>query len=109
MPRPFQRHSAAAELRLKISEQGGVGTHLAGQAFTVKAKGHQIADAFPNVPFHRMQPVTAVGDVGDPDVFAGGQQIYQTLRQQGSQGDLKWRGLQEKSTVGRRGVNVDGV
>lgn len=42
-----------------------------------------------DVPFHRVEPVAAVGDVGGADVLSGGQQIADAARYQRAEGISK--------------------
>ena len=53
------------------------------------AERGQGASGLADVPFHRVEPVAAIGDMGDAQAFAGRQQVLQSLREQCAQWDLK--------------------
>ena len=46
----------------------------------LKAECGQCAGRLTDVPFHRMQPVAAIGDMGDTQALASCQQVVQSLR-----------------------------
>lgn len=46
----------------------------------VQAEAGAHSRGFADVPFHGMEPVTTVGDMGNPDIFAGGQHVFDPFR-----------------------------
>ena len=51
-------------------------------------RGERACD-FADVPFDRMQPITAVGNMGRTNVFARGQQVLDALGNQRAERNLK--------------------
>ena len=74
---------------LEVGQQGGVRSHSSRAGSMVEAERGQCAGGLTDVPFHRMQPVTAVGDVGDAEALTGRQHVVQPLRKQRPQRDLE--------------------
>jgi len=70
----------------------------------------QQACGFPDVPLDRVQPVTAVGDVGDAEVLGGRQQVLDALGNQRAQRDLEGQRADVDVVVSPRGgMQVDAV
>src|SRR5687767_7916827 len=44
-----------------------------------------------NVPFHRMQAIAAIRDVGHAEVLAGRQEVLDAARNQRAEWNLKWQ------------------
>src|SRR6266508_3867974 len=77
------------EQRLKVRQLAGAVPHLARSQAFAQAVSREGAGYLADVPLHRMQPVTAIGDVRGADILAGWQQIFDAHRDQGAERDLE--------------------
>ena len=64
---------------LEVPEQSGLAQNRAGRGLAPDAKRAQRARRFADIPFHGVQSVATIGDVSDAQVFAGGQEIFDSL------------------------------
>ena len=74
---------------LEISEQDRATAYRPWTHSMPDAERGQCAGGLADVPFHRVEPVAAIGDMSDTQTFAGREQVAQSLREQGAQWDLK--------------------
>jgi hypothetical protein len=52
----------------------------------LRAECGQVTGRLADVPFHGMEPETAIGDMSDAQTLAGRQQVLHSLREQRAQG-----------------------
>src|SRR5688572_828565 len=76
-PGPLQLEALLNAERLEGLELGLVLADLVRFQPFLQAVGGEEAGGFANVPFHGMEAVAAVGDVGDTQVLAGRKKIAQ--------------------------------
>ena len=84
------------ERALEIGKYGWVAAYAPGINPTADAECGQGTGRLADVPFHGMEPVTAIGDMSDAQTLAGRQQVLHSLREQRAQWDLKWIGRDVK-------------
>ena len=95
---------------LEIGEQARVATYRPRAHTVAEAERGQDTSRLADVPFHRMEPVAAIGDMGDAQALSGGEQVVQPPRKQCAQRDLKRIGRDVKVTASRRtGVKIDSI
>jgi hypothetical protein len=70
--RPLQFEAALQQFVLEVRQVSLALVHLAGELPMFKAMRGQRARSFANIPFNRVQAVTAVRDVCHPNVLARG-------------------------------------
>jgi hypothetical protein len=76
----------------------------------VEAERRNDTSRLADVPFHRMEPIAAVGDLGDAETFAGCQQVVQSLWQQCSERYLERIGRYvEAATTRRTGMKINSI
>jgi hypothetical protein len=92
---------------LEISKYCRVAAYAPGINSTAEAECGQGTGRLADVPFHGMEPVTAIGDMSDAQTLAGRQQVLHSLREQRAQWDLKWIGRDVKISMAcRAGMEV---
>jgi hypothetical protein len=108
--RPGQLEALGRAQRLELPQRALIRPDLVRLQAALQAVGGQQARRLADVPLHRVQPVTAVGDVGDAQVLAGRQEVAHAHRQEGAQGDAEGQGVDvDVVVVGGGGVQVDPV
>jgi len=81
-----------------------------GRTAILAAVGCQRPGGFAHRPFHRVQAVGAIGQVGGADILAGGKQVVALARDQGAQRDLEGQGRRAEGTlVSHTGMHVDWI
>jgi hypothetical protein len=76
----------------------------------VEAKRCNGTSRLADVPFHGMESIAAVGDLGDAETFARRQQVVQSLWQQCSERDLERISRDvEVAMTGRTGMKINSV
>lgn len=76
--------------------------NIRGHRPAIQAKCSQQTRRLADIPFHRVQAVAAVRNVGRPDIFAGRQQIPALFRNQAPQRDLERNALDVDVIPSRR-------
>ena len=93
---------------LEVSQQAGSAADASGTGTAVEAERCERARRLADIPFDWVQSVAAVGDVGDPETLAGGQQVVQALGNQGAERNLERVGRDvEVAPAGGSRVQVD--
>ena len=59
----------------EVSEQARSAAHAPWADPMLKAERDQGSGRLADVPFHRVEPVAAIGDMGDAQTFAGGRRL----------------------------------
>src|SRR5690606_11107760 len=77
------------ECSLEFVQQRPVVTNVSRRLVVRQAEGGQGTGRFADVPFDRVQAVAAVGDVRGADVLAAGDEIFDPLRQERTERNLK--------------------
>lgn len=95
---------------LEVGEQDRIAAYRAGDHAMAEAERGQGTSGLADVPFHRVEPVAAIGDVSHAQALPGSQQVVQPARKQCAQRDLKRIGRDVKVTASlRTGVKIDSV
>ena len=95
---------------MEVGQHSRIGSHGPRARSMVEAECSQCAGGLTDIPFHRMQPVTAVRDVSDAKALSGRQHVVEPLRQQGTQRDLERVGRDvEIPPTGRARVEINPV
>src|SRR5208337_93404 len=88
---PRKGNAFVSQLALEGAQQLRPAPHFAVRLLLRQTERRQQPRRFTDVPLHRMQPITTVGDMRDPEVFAGGQEVLDPLRQQRAERYLEWQ------------------
>src|SRR5690625_7876283 len=99
---PSEFDALIGEHRLKITQVPRNVSRLAGRGVFLFTKCDKGSSRFADIPFHRMETVAAVGNVGRADVFAGRNQVFHTLRDERTERNLKSEGRDVDIIVARR-------
>src|SRR5829696_8150635 len=108
--RPANLDALAGEMRLELRKTLWGFAHTVGRQPPVEAVGCEETGDLADVPFDRVQPVAAVGDVRGADILAGRRQVRHAPRQERAEGYLERAGPDVDVVVApRRGVKIDAV
>jgi len=95
---------------LKIGKERLLIADLAWVSLLLQSEDRKQAHRLSNIPFHRVQPVTAVGDVGDSQILATGQEVLNPLRNESPERNLKGQGSDIDVVVSTRTrMQVDAI
>ena len=84
--------------------------NLTRHALLRGAERDEFADRLADRPLHRVQPVTAVGDVRGADVLARGEQVFDALGDERAEGNLKRQRTDVDVVVAAgRGMKIDAI
>jgi hypothetical protein len=88
--RPFSLHAFFPDSPLEIAEPSTVIKDRSRSDFPINSFDNSKTGCFTDTPFNRMQAITAIGDVGGTDIFIGWQEIFHSLWDKSTQGNLEW-------------------
>lgn len=107
---PFELDGLSDEEFLEVGEVLIVLVDLLGTQLVLQAVGGEQAGAFADVPLDGVEAVAAVGDVGDAEVLAGGEEVSQALGDEGAERNLEGQaGDVDVVFAGGAGVEIDAV
>ena len=81
---PVQLDAHRDQRALEIGQHVGSVPHAPWTDPMIKAERCQAPSRLADVPFHRVEPVAAIGDMGDAEAFACCQKVVHSLREQGA-------------------------
>src|SRR2546430_1715705 len=79
---PFQKNTITAELLLELSDEFRQTMNGNGGELFRETEPSQKPGSLADIPLHRMQTITTIGDVRRAQVFARGQKVGHPLRDQ---------------------------
>src|SRR6056297_4017075 len=88
---PFRLDPLPAEQALKVTQYRRGVSDFVRTSFLLQRKMGEQAHRFSDSPFHRMQPITAVGDVCGANVLARREKIPHPHGKQRTERNLKWQ------------------
>ena len=76
MGEPSQRHAFGQQAFLEGGSESEVSIDVCNRSPALETEGGERSRCLADVPFDVMQPVDAVGQMGDGEVFTGGEQVF---------------------------------